>query len=87
MSELDILIVEDEAFQRQMLRDFLIKEGHRVSEAENGEKAVQLLGSGFFDLVLLDFRMPGMDGLEVLREARTDQSRNRSGDHDCLRQH
>ena len=71
MSELDILIVEDEAFQRQMLRDFLIKEGHRVTEAENGEKAVQLLGSGFFDLVLLDYRLAGMDGLEVLREART----------------
>ncbi len=71
MSELDILIVEDEAFQRQMLRDFLIKEGHRVTEAENGEKAVQLLGSGLFDLVLLDYRLAGMDGLEVLREART----------------
>jgi DNA-binding NtrC family response regulator len=70
VSDLDILIVEDEAFQREMLRDFLIKEGHRVSEAENGEKAVQLLGDGFFDLVLLDFRMPGMNGLEVLREAK-----------------
>ena len=70
MSELDILIVEDEAFQREMLRDFLLKEGHRVSEAENGEKAVQILGNGSFDLVLLDFRMPGMDGLEVLREAK-----------------
>jgi DNA-binding NtrC family response regulator len=70
VSELDILIVEDEAFQREMLRDFLIKEGHRVREAENGKEAVRLLGDAFFDLVLLDFRMPGMNGLEVLREAK-----------------
>jgi two-component system NtrC family response regulator len=68
--DLEILIVEDEAFQRQMLRDFLIKEGHRVSEAESGEMAVQLLGKSSFDLVLLDYRMSGMDGLEVLREVR-----------------
>ncbi|HQN17567.1 MAG TPA: response regulator, partial [Syntrophobacteraceae bacterium] len=70
MSDLDILIVEDEAFQREMLRDFLIKQGHRVTEAGSGETAVQLLGKSSFDVVLLDFRMPGMDGLEVLREAK-----------------
>ena len=70
MKELDILIVEDEPFQREMLRDFLIKEGHCVSEAESGEKALRLLSRGSFDLVLLDFKMPGMNGLEVLREAR-----------------
>ncbi len=70
VSDLDILIVEDEAFQREMLRDFLIKQGHRVTEAGSGETAVQLLGKSSFDVVLLDFRMPGMDGLEVLREAK-----------------
>jgi two-component system NtrC family response regulator len=70
LKELDILIVEDEPFQREMLRDFLIKEGHCVSEAESGEKALRLLSRGSFDLVLLDFKMPGMNGLEVLREAR-----------------
>ncbi len=70
MRELDILIVEDEPFQREMLRDFLIREGHCVSEAESGEKALHLLGGSSFDLVLLDFRMPGMNGLEVLRETR-----------------
>lgn len=70
MSELDILIVEDEPFQREMLRDFLEKEGHQVKEAENGEKALYLLGGNSFDLVLLDFRMPGMNGLEVLQEVK-----------------
>lgn len=72
MSErhLDILVVEDEPFQREMIRDHLAGEGHRVQEAENGEKALRLLKDHSFDLLLLDFRMPGMNGLQVLREAK-----------------
>lgn len=70
MRELDILIVEDESFQREMLRDFLVKEGHCVTEAESGERALCLLSGSSFDLVLLDFRMPGMNGLEVLQEVK-----------------
>ena len=70
MSELDILVVEDEPFQREMLRDFLKNEGHQVKEAENGEMAIRLLSGSSFDLVLLDFKMPGMNGLEVLREVK-----------------
>jgi len=68
VSELDMLVVEDEAFQREMLRDLLTREGHRVTEAESGEKALQLLESSLFDLILLDFRMPGMNGLDLLRQ-------------------
>ena len=70
MSGLDILIVEDDAAQREMLRDFLIEAGHRVAEARKGTEAVRLLSGGFFDLVLLDFRMHGMSGLDVLQEAK-----------------
>lgn len=70
MSGLDILIVEDDPAQREMLRDFLIVAGHRVAEAGKGKEAVRLLGSGFFDLMLLDFKMPGMNGIEVLQEAK-----------------
>lgn len=70
MSRLDILIVEDEAFQREMLRDFLVKQGHRISEAASGEEAVEIIGKRFFDLLLLDFKMPGMNGLEVLKKAK-----------------
>jgi DNA-binding NtrC family response regulator len=70
MHELDILIVEDEPFQREMLRDFLRKEGHQVAAAENGEEALRLLSGSSFDLLLLDFRMPGMNGLQVLQEAK-----------------
>jgi len=70
LNRLDILIVEDEPFQREMLRDFLNREGHQISEAENGEEALRLLAAGSFDLVLLDFRMRGMNGLEVLQEVK-----------------
>lgn len=70
MNNLDILIVEDELFQREMLRDFLRKAGHRATEAESGEKALQLLEKGCFDLMLMDFRMPGMNGLETLQKVK-----------------
>jgi two-component system NtrC family response regulator len=67
---LDILIVEDEPFQREMLRESLLREGHRVREAEDGDKALELLKANTFDLLLLDYRMTGMNGLEVLKEAK-----------------
>ncbi len=70
MQNLDILVVEDEPFQREMLRDFLIEEGHRVAEAGNGEDALVLLRTGYFDLLLLDFKMQGLTGLDVLKEAK-----------------
>jgi len=70
VNNLDILIVEDELFQREMLRDFLCKAGHRATEAESGEKALQLLEKGCFDLMLMDFRMPGMNGLETLQKVK-----------------
>ncbi len=70
ITDLDILIVEDEPFQREMVRDHLLREGHRVQEAEDGDKAMELLKGHTFDLLLLDYRMSGMDGLEVLKEAK-----------------
>ncbi|MEJ5357867.1 MAG: sigma-54 dependent transcriptional regulator [Desulfobacterales bacterium] len=70
MQPLDILVAEDERVQREMLRDFLVGQGHRVLEAENGKAALDKIRDASLDLAILDYRMPDRTGLEVLEEAR-----------------
>ena len=70
MQKLSILIVDDEKSQRELLSGFLRSEGHSVTEADNGEKAIKTVLSGHFDLLLLDYKMPGLSGLEVLKEVK-----------------
>jgi two-component system NtrC family response regulator len=64
------LIVDDEKVQLEMLGGFLVKQGYEATAAEDGQKALEKFKSGTFDLVLTDFRMPGMDGIQLLREVR-----------------
>ena len=63
-----ILIVDDEELIRSTLKEILENEGYKTSEAGNGEEAVNLLKTGTYDCVLLDIKMPKVDGLEVLEK-------------------
>ena len=62
-----ILIVDDEEDFRMLLRLSLEMVGHEVEEAATGQQALQRLGEEGLDLVLLDIRLPDLDGLDVLR--------------------
>jgi len=65
-----ILIVEDEAIMRESLRDWLTDGGYQVETAEEGEEALKAIAEQDFGIVILDLKLPGKDGIEVLREAR-----------------
>jgi len=64
-----ILVVEDEAIMRESLRDWLTEGGYQVETAEQGEEALKRIGEQDFGVLILDLRLPGKDGLEVLKEA------------------
>ena len=65
-----ILVTDDEESMRYYLKRSLKRRGYRVEAAEDGEKALELEEARPFDVVVLDLKMPGMDGLEVLRRVR-----------------
>jgi CheY-like chemotaxis protein len=67
-----ILIVEDNEKNRKLARDVLAHRGYRVAEAETGEDGVRLAGELRPDLVLMDIQLPGMSGIEALRQLRVD---------------
>jgi len=65
-----ILVAEDDPRARESLTALLVEEGYSVEAVEDGRQASRLLGEESFDAALLDVRMPGKDGLAVLRELR-----------------
>jgi two-component system response regulator PilR (NtrC family) len=63
-----ILVADDEQSMREFLDIMLKKEGYKVSLASNGEEVVKLIDNDLFDLVLLDIRMPKLDGISTLKK-------------------
>ena len=69
MSPARVLVVDDEKLIRWSVSERLTRKGYQVSAAETGEKALELLASDNPEVMILDVRLPGIDGLETLRRA------------------
>lgn len=71
MSDLKILLVDDEARMRKLVKDFLVKKGYVILEAGDGEETLEVFyKNNDISLILLDVMMPKLDGFSVLREIR-----------------
>ncbi len=68
---LRVLLVDDVAANREIARHYLVNRGHTVTEAAGGAEAMRLASDNDFDVVLMDMRMPGVDGLETTKRIRT----------------
>jgi heterodisulfide reductase subunit A len=68
--KIKVLIVDDEDIVRESLQDWLSAYGFDMSTAEDGKEALRIIHDQEFDVVLLDVRLPDMEGTEILREAR-----------------
>ena len=65
-----ILLVDDEKNIREIYREILTRSGYEVSVAKTAEEAMEQLKSQSFDLLITDIRLPGKDGLSLLKEVR-----------------
>lgn len=66
-----VLVVEDEQAQREVLRYNIEAEGYRVSKAENGEEALMLVDEDMPDIIVLDWMLPSVSGIEVCRQLKS----------------
>ena len=65
-----ILLVEDETIVRESIKDWLTEDGYQVIAAEDGEQALEIIGKQEFGVAILDLKLPGKDGIQVLKEAK-----------------
>lgn len=67
---MNILFVEDDAMNRRVVRDMLTVAGATMDEAPDAESGLRMIEESDYDIVLMDLRMPGMDGLTAIRHIR-----------------
>jgi DNA-binding response OmpR family regulator len=67
-----VLVVDDERQIRDLLNEFLTGEGYEVLLASNGEEAIELAETEYPDVILLDVKMPGFDGIEVCKRLKAE---------------
>ncbi len=68
--EKKILLIDDDSGMRNMLRVYLEKKGYSVTTADNGENGIDCINAEVFPIIITDLKMPGKDGIEVLKAAR-----------------
>jgi len=68
--DVHILVVDDERIMRDSLSDWLLEEGYEVVAVEDGARALEKVRAERWDALLVDLKMPGMDGIEVLEEVK-----------------
>jgi CheY-like chemotaxis protein len=67
---MQVLFVEDDAMNRRVVKDMLRVVGADMEEAADAETGLEMIENGSFNIVLMDLRMPGMDGLTAIRQLR-----------------
>lgn len=74
----NILVIDDDRSARMLLDRLLTRAGHQVTIVDTAEQGLEKLSNGHFDLLITDKNLPGIDGIEVLRQARQKLPRLRS---------
>ncbi|KXS40434.1 MAG: response regulator receiver protein [Methanolobus sp. T82-4] len=70
----NILVVEDNIANLELFLCLLESQGYKSEVAMDGEKALELIGNSLFDLIILDIKLPKIDGFEVLKRIKTSQN-------------
>jgi two-component system phosphate regulon response regulator PhoB len=79
MSKKKVIVIEDDADIRNLIRHNLTRDGYEVATAENGEEGLRLARKNTYDLAILDLMLPGMHGLDVCRAIREDEKLRSTG--------